>query len=265
MGLGHCYTSHRAEVESGMFRSLWALVVCVVSTLALGITATVVSMVYPQSHMTMRLAKLWSWLMLRAAGIRTSHEGLEHARHTIPCVYIANHQSAFDVWVTGLVLPVSTLYVAKQSIFRIPVLGWAIRAAGFISIDRSNRVRAVQSLEKAVERIRAGRPVLMFAEGTRSRDGRMGSFKKGAFHLALHAGVPVVPVAISGSWKILPPGSLLLRPGPIRVSFAPPLDVAPFQPDDVNGLMTAVRQAIVERLDPAEIGPPPVAVTAGTR
>ena len=127
-------------------------------------------------------------------------------------------------------------------------------ASDFIPIDRKNRPGAIRSLSRAAGRIRAGRPVILFAEGTRSRDGRLAAFKKGAFRMALEAGVPVVPVAISGSGRVLRPGSFCVRSGPVRVTFARHIDVRPHQPHDVAGLMAAVRRAIVERLDPSEVG-----------
>jgi 1-acyl-sn-glycerol-3-phosphate acyltransferase len=244
-----------------MLRGLWACIVLVAATLAFGVPAALVSLFRRGSDATMRLGRFWSRLMLASVGARVGYEGLDRAVSRLPCVYISNHQSNVDIWALIAVLPASTRFVAKQSLFRVPALGWAMAASGFISIDRSNRARAIRSLRAAARRIRDGRPVVLFAEGTRSKSGRLGDFKKGPFHLAVQAGVPVVPVAISGSWQVMPPGSLRVRPGPVTVRFLEPIDVISFQPDNHAGLRDAVRQAIEEGLEPGRRGrrPPTVA------
>jgi 1-acyl-sn-glycerol-3-phosphate acyltransferase len=238
-----------------MLRSLWALFVMVTGTIVLAIPAILASLLYRPSYATLRLGRVWSWLILKAGGVRVRYEGLDHVARRAPRIYVANHQSFLDIWSTALVLPAPTLFVAKRSLFRLPFIGWAMSAAGFVAIDRSSRASAIRSLKLAADRIRAGRSLILFPEGTRSRHGRLGPFKKGPFHLALEARVPVVPVAICGSWHALPRGSLLLRPATVRVRFAPPLEVTPFLPDDVDGLAARVRVAIAERLESAGADP----------
>jgi 1-acyl-sn-glycerol-3-phosphate acyltransferase len=247
-----------------MLRGLWALGVLVFATVTLGLAATAGALLFPGRHAVTRLARVWSRVMLRAIGVRPTYRGLERLPPGSPCIFISNHQSTVDIWALVPVLPVSVVFVAKQSLFRIPVLGWSMRAAGFIPIDRSRRGRALRSLERAAERIRDGSPVLLFAEGTRSRDGRLGLFKKGAFRLALRAGVPLVPVAISGTWGVIRPRGLRVQPGPVRVSFCQPIDVRPFLPDDVSGLALAVRSEIARHLEPVELGPEDLALLAQT-
>jgi 1-acyl-sn-glycerol-3-phosphate acyltransferase len=125
----------------------------------------------------------------------------------------------------------TTRFVSKKSIFWIPVLGQAMAVAGFIPIDRSDRTRAIRSLGRASARIRAGASVILFPEGTRSRDGKLGRFKRGAFHLAIDAGVPVVPVAISGTGKVVRPRSIVVRPGPVSVTFSPAIETQAYAND----------------------------------
>jgi len=237
-----------------MLRSLWALFVLTVSGGILGATAMVGSMIRPGGHTAMRAGRAWSRVMLAAAGIRVSYDGMDEAHRHHPCVYMANHVSMIDPFALAPALPLSTLFVSKKSLFRIPFIGWAMSAGGFISVDRSDRSRAIESLESAAERIRSGRALILFVEGTRSRDGKLGPFKKGPFHLALRAGVPVVPVAISGSRALCPPGSFVLRSGDVRVRFAPPIDLTSLGPDDLPDLMTRVRTAMLERLGASEGG-----------
>ncbi len=248
-----------------MIRWFWTFAVFLVLTAIFGLPATVWSLVRPRSDITFRLGKLWSRLILAAAGIRPVYDGLDAAVSRLPCVYISNHQSLADVWSLILALPVTTRFVAKKSLFYIPIFGWALAASGFIPIDRKNRVLAIRSLAVAGERIRAGRPVVLFPEGTRSRDGRLAPFKRGAFHLAMEAGVPVVPVAISGSWVALPPRRYRIRPGEVLVAFAPSLDPARYGPEDVESLMADVRRAIAARLAPAELDPADALLVQGAR
>lgn len=235
-----------------MLRGIWVWAVVVLATFGCALPAAVITMLRPGSHATMRFGRIWSKLILAAAGVRPSYEGLDHASDDEPRIFISNHQSLVDIWALTLALPLRARYVAKESLFRIPLMGRAMAASGFIPIDRTNRVRAVRSLQMAAQNVRAGRSLVLFAEGTRSLDGRLAPFKKGAFHLALEAGVPVVPVAISGSSRVLPAGSFRVTPGPVRVCFAPPIDPGRFARDDVESLREAVRRAIVERLAPDE-------------
>ena len=150
-------------------------------------------------------------------------------------------------------LPSPTRFVAKQELRRVPILGGAMASSGMVFIDRTDHSRAIQSMNEAAQKIRSGRPVVLFAEGTRSRDGRLHPFKKGPFHLALEAGVPVVPVAISGSWGILRPRSLVVTPGVVRVQVLEPVDVSPWEPDDVQGLMEYVHAVVRDALEPTEV------------
>ncbi len=249
-----------------MLRGLFTCCAFVLATAIFGSLVIVLGLLLPGSDVTMRMARLWSRTCLRAAGIRPVHENREHAASRLPCIFIANHQSILDIWALIPALPLSTRFVAKKSLFWIPVFGWAIAAAGFVPIDRKNRTAAMRSLSRAAEKVRGGRSLLLFAEGTRSRDGRLAPFKRGAFHLAIEAGVPVVPVAISGSGRVLPPGFLFrIAPGEVRLAFSAPIDVGPYAGNGgIDALVRDVRARIVARLDPCELGPGD-AVPAGTR
>jgi 1-acyl-sn-glycerol-3-phosphate acyltransferase len=236
-----------------MFRGLVTILTFVVSTFVLGVSAIVAVGLTRRPEMVFRLGKVWSRLLLASAGIRPTYEGLEHVAGRAPRVFLANHLSTVDIWVLAAVLPDTTVFVSKRSIFWIPVLGQAMAVGGFISIDRRDRVRAIRSMDRAAATIRGGVSIILFPEGTRSRDGKLAPFKKGSFHLALAAGVPVVPVAISGTGKVAPPRSIVVHDGEVRVTFLPPVDPAPYAPDDLQGLMARVRSAIVAHLAPEEL------------
>jgi len=235
-----------------MLRGLLTILTFVVVTTVLGLVAIVSGIVTGKTTIVFRLGRLWSRAHLEVMGIAPVYSGLEHAAGTAPRIFLPNHLSTLDIWVLAPALPVTTRFVSKRTLFWIPVLGQAMAVAGFIPIDRRDRASAIRSLGRATETIRGGASVILFPEGTRSRDGRLARFKRGAFHLALEAGVPVVPVAISGTYQVVRPRSIVVRPGPVHVTFAPPIDVADYA-GDLEGLMEKVRGEIASRLPANEL------------
>jgi 1-acyl-sn-glycerol-3-phosphate acyltransferase len=235
-----------------MLRGLLTLATVVVATFVLGLVGIAGGLVAPRSNFGYRIGRLWSQVCLAAAGIRPTFTGLEHAAGTAPRLFVANHLSIVDIWVMAVCLPETARFVAKRSLFFIPILGQTMWAAGFIPIDRGDRTQAIKSLGRAAARIRAGASVILFPEGTRSRTGKLAPFKKGAFHLALETQVPIVPIAISGSGSVVKPRSIVIRPGPVHVTLFPQVDPETFG-DDVIPLMSRVRATIASGLAPAEL------------
>lgn len=191
--------------------------------------------------------RLWVPGLLRYAGVRLVSHGRENLEPERPCLYLANHQSHVDVLVIFASVPSNLRFVAKKELFWIPFFGPYLYLAGFPLIDRSNRERAIRTLDQAAAKIRGGIPVVAFPEGTRSIDGRVHPFKKGPFMLALKAGVPIIPVTIAGTERVLPARSLRLQPGPVHIDFGRPID-----PDDYglagrDRLMEDVRRVIAGR------------------
>lgn len=190
----------------------------------------------------------WCRSLLWAGGVTVELEGLEHLDPPRPAVLVSNHESWYDVFALAGLLPVDYRFVGKQELVKIPFFGPAWLACGNIPIDRSNRAAAFESLRLAGEKIRRENAVVvMFPEGTRSADGEMLPFKKGAFVLALDLGVPVIPVGVSGSRELMPKGSFLVRPGRMRVRIGPPIEVEGMTVDDRDALLERAR-AEVERL-----------------
>jgi 1-acyl-sn-glycerol-3-phosphate acyltransferase len=161
-----------------------------------------------------------------------------------PVIFASNHESVLDIWVLFVVIQRSFRFIAKQELFRLPVFGWYLRVGGHIPVDRSNHQRAVASLARAGEAVRAGTSIVVFPEGTRSRTGRIQPFKKGPFVVAKEAGVPIVPIAISGSGAVTPSKHIEVHPAPIRVAIGDPVDPAAFA--DKESLLAEVRRRIVE-------------------
>jgi 1-acyl-sn-glycerol-3-phosphate acyltransferase len=158
-----------------------------------------------------------------------SVQGIDYIDPNAAYVYMANHQSMFDILALLGYLPVQFRWVAKKELFRIPIFGYSMKRVGYISIDRSNRQSAIQSLREAAQKIAFGVSVVVFPEGTRSSDGEIKPFKKGGFYLATDSGRPVVPVVIWGTREVMPKGKLSIRPGPIVLSINRPIDTVPYK------------------------------------
>lgn len=203
----------------------------------------------------------WSRAMLRGAGVRVELVGVEHLAPPRPAVLVCNHQSWFDVFALAGHLPVDFRFVGKRELARIPVFGAAWLACGHIAIDRSNRAAAIRSLNEAGRRLTEDEAVVvMFPEGTRSTDGRLLPFKKGAFMLALQLGVPIIPVAVAGTRAIMPKGAWTVRPGTIELRFGAPIEVTNYAAADRDVLVDIVRQRMLELREPRMAGDPPAAL-----
>jgi len=188
----------------------------------------------------------WSKRILRSAGTPVHVHGLEHVPQGTPVVYASNHTSMFDIWALSAVLPGSTRFVAKQELGKVPLLGIAMQRAGHILIDRTNRARAFEAYDKAARVIHTGISPIVFPEGTRSPTGELLPFKNAPFGLAIQAQVPIVPVYVHGTYRILPKGSIRLKPMPIEVHIGEPIPTAGLAPTAREALRDQVRAAIVE-------------------
>jgi 1-acyl-sn-glycerol-3-phosphate acyltransferase len=162
---------------------------------------------------------------------------------------MANHQSDFDILITLGHIPGQFRWIAKKELFSIPIFGAAMKTAGYIELDRNNHEKAMQSLDEAALRIREGKSVMSFPEGTRSRDGEIKSFKQGIFHLAIKSGVPIIPVSIIGSGQIMPKRSLKITPGRVKLIIGKPIDVNNYTIENRHELIDQVRKVIITNYD----------------
>ena len=173
---------------------------------------------------------------VRAAGVRVRVSGLERIPPGV-CLFAANHTSSADAPAVVGAIPRRIAILLKESLFRYPIVGAAFRLARFIPVDRRLYDSALEILEKAVQELRSGQSFLIYPEGTRSPDGRLQKFKKGAVVMAIKAGVPIVPVACSGAHRVMEKRSLVMHPGEILVEFLNPIDSTTFtleQREDLN-------------------------------
>lgn len=187
------------------------------------------------------IGAFWSRILLGLAGIKVDVRGIDNIPKGVPVVLLSNHQGAFDIPALQAFLPLQFRWVAKKSLFRIPVIGWSMSLANYIPIERENPQEAMKSMEEAAERIRKGTSVLVFPEGTRSTTGELLPFKRGAFMLAAKSGAAIVPVAIRGTSAIMKKGGFLIRPSRVTISVGKP--ILP-QESDEKDLRNRTKKAI---------------------
>jgi 1-acyl-sn-glycerol-3-phosphate acyltransferase len=198
-----------------------------------------------------RINQLWTWLVLRIAGISVTVRGLENIDASEQYVFMVNHQSNIDIPVLVQSLTQFQLrWIAKKELLWVPLFGWAMWATKHIIVNRSDPTDAVKSLERAKRRIAAGISVVVFPEGTRSRNGKLLPFKKGGFLLALKTGKNIVPVTINGSGQLLPSGDWRLRSGNVEVIVGKPIMTATYRAGRIRLLSDQVRQAIAAHQRP---------------
>ena len=189
--------------------------------------------------------RIWSPVLLWAGGAKLEVLGQENVDPKRPTIYVANHQSAIDIPAHFMAVPIPFRYVAKSQLKWVPFIGWYLALAGHVFVNRSNRAKAIASLDAAAAKIRGGTSIFLYPEGTRSPDNRILPFKKGPFALALKARVPICPVTIEGSGKLMPKSTWNITPGPVRVRIGKPIDTTGFAENDREGLARAVRKVII--------------------
>lgn len=185
----------------------------------------------------------------RIAGIRVEASGVENIPAGV-CVFAANHASNLDPMVFFPVIPRRISVLIKKELLRIPILSAGMRAAKFVAVDRGDREAAAASVDQAVRYLHEGLSFAVFPEGTRSPDGRLRPFKKGAVLMGIQAGVPIVPVAIVGAQNLMRKGSRRINPGEITVHFGTPLDASQFSIDRRSELLAQLEAEVAAALPP---------------
>ncbi len=235
-----------------MLRTIWVYAVGITVTPVLATYAILVSFL-GRSKVACRcsaIARLWGRCLMRATGSTVTVEGLERFDPTEPHIMIANHQSWFDVFALIGWFPGDFRFVAKEELRRIPIFGLSWQRCGHISIDRADRSAAIGSLDRASERIkREGLTIVMFPEGTRSPDGQLQPFKKGAFVLAISSGVPILPVSIHGTRRIMAKGRWRIGKADVSVRVGTPLDTLMYGLEGRDRLRGDAWMALRELLD----------------
>ena len=209
-----------------MIRLIFVLAVVGINTF---ISATLVifgGIFNPYSRFNNAVTRTWARIIVFFLGAKLTIEGLENIQKDHSYVVVSNHQSQIDIPILVAALPSNLRIIAKKELFKIPFLGWGMKAVGMLEIDRSNHKQSIETLKKAEKIVRERHlSVLVFPEGTRSSDGKIHPFKKGPFILAINTGLPILPVSVSGTGQITPKGKLQINKGPVKIVIHPSIPV----------------------------------------
>jgi 1-acyl-sn-glycerol-3-phosphate acyltransferase len=230
--------------------TIWCWTGCSLST-AFWASLSILGGIFSKSgrlqHYCMRR---WSRDNLWLSRARVIIEGLENVDCHSPQIFVANHCGLHDILSLAAHLPVQFRWVAKKSLFNVPFMGWHMRRAGYIPIDRDDPRAAAKSIVAAAELIRGGINAIAFPEGRRSHTGKLGEFQSGAFALALRTEIPLVPIAVEGSHRVIVPQTLQVNPGTIiRIRIAKPINLALYKKSERQKLMGEVHEIINRNLE----------------
>ena len=228
-----------------MFRTVFVWFSIVLATLVLGFLAFVTYPFDPSGRIVHHYARLWGKVALLANRVSVRIEGLERVREKGPYIFMSNHQGSYDIFALLGCLPFQFRWLAKKELFSIPFFGWTMAAAGYISIDREGSRETVEAMNEAARKIREGMSVVIFPEGSRSPNGSIQPFRKGGFTLAIKSQVPIVPIAIAGSWEIMPKDTWRLAAGNIRMRIGDPVETRQYSLRERKILMEKVNAAIL--------------------
>lgn len=213
-------------------------------TLVLGTVSLACSFFDHSGRWQHRLARAWSWLILKTTGSPFTIEGLEDLDLTQPAIYAANHSSALDIPVLYVGLPFQFRILAKSELFRLPLMGGHLKRSGQIPIDRSDARATLRSLSAASQTVKSGMPLVVFPEGGRSRDGHMQPFLGGVFYVAIKAQAPIVPMAIVGAYEALPMNTYVICPTKFRLIVGEPISTEGLVSRDMEALSARVHEAL---------------------
>lgn len=232
-----------------MFRSALLVFFSVIVTAFMATFAFFMPFVSPGEEKVHLIARIWARMLLWLTGVKVDTDGVENVLSDKPRIFMANHQSDYDILIVLAHIPGQFRWIAKKELFKIPIFGKAMRNAGYIEIDRQHHENAMKSLEEAARKIREGKSVVTFPEGTRSRDGKIKQFKQGMFYLAIQSGVPIVPISIIGASEIMPKRTLMIKPGKINMVIGRPIDVSSYTVETRAELIDLVRGVIIRTFE----------------
>ncbi len=201
--------------------------------------------------MYFKLSRFFSGGILYFGGVRLEISGLENLDKNAAYIFVSNHSSQFDIPTLQFAVPMKTTIVYKKELNKIPLFGWQMMTGPYIAVDRKNIESAAKSIETAKKYMAEKKwSILLFAEGTRSKNGEVQPFKRGAFYLASRAGFPIVPVSISGAQKILPKGKFKIKSGTVQVHFDKPIITGNISSrKDELDLMAKVREIVIRNIE----------------
>jgi 1-acyl-sn-glycerol-3-phosphate acyltransferase len=227
-----------------MFRTVWVVIGSVLVTIPSATAVLLVALLRSNATLIDRIIRLWARSIVRIAGIDLRARNIDLIEPNQRYILVANHYSYFDIPCIFAAIPQPIRFMAKVSLFKIPIFGWALGRSGFIPIDRKNRRTAVKSFDLAALRIRKGNTIVVFPEEGRSRERQTRPFQRGGFLLALKSELPVVPIAVDGTFDVFKVGAKRVTPGPVTITVTPPIPTAGLSVRDKEKLATESRDRI---------------------
>jgi 1-acyl-sn-glycerol-3-phosphate acyltransferase len=232
-----------------MLRTLWVAIVALFVSIPVSMAVIVIAIFSSSSSSLIdRLIRFWARSLVRAAGIDLHVENVERLDPAQRYILVGNHNSYFDIPCIFAAIPQPIRVMAKVSLFKIPIFGWALGRAGFIPIDRKNRRTAVKSFDLAAQRIRRGNTIVVFPEEGRSRSREMRPFQRGGFLLAIKSELPILPLALEGTYDVFPVGARRVTPGRVTVKVGTPIPTADASVREKERLAQQARAQIAEML-----------------
>lgn len=237
------------KIKARLF-TIWCWAGCALSTVFWGTVSILGSLISGSGKLQHYCMRRWSKDNLWLSRARVEIEGLGNIIQDRPQIFVANHSGLHDILSLAALLPIQFRWIAKKSLFRVPFMGWHMRRSGYISIDRENPRGAAKSIIEAAGVIQNGVNAIAFPEGTRSRTGSLGNFHSGAFSLALRTKVPLIPVTLDGSYRVIAPKTLQVNPGTvIRIRIDRPIDLSSYLKGEKRRLMEEVYQIMHRNLE----------------
>ena len=227
-------------------RTVYCWVTLAILTIGVGALYVPAAIVAPEGRFVRRLERFWVWFILRGSNVSLRAHGLEHVAPGRSYIVMANHRSMYDIPALHYLLGADRdlRWIGKHEMLKVPFFGWAYGASRHIAIDRRDRPRAIEALTRAAEESRDGVSFVIMPEGTRSVDRTLAPFKKGGFHLAIDTGLPILPVGIVGTERLMRKGEWWILPGSIDVHIRPAIDVETMTKADLESLRDRVSEEI---------------------
>ena len=229
----------------GLYQYIIVWPIMVVLTLFTAVF-TMIFVPFRNAEFVHRVQQFWSRSFYRLMFLPVTVEGLEHIQPGQSYVFVSNHQSMFDVWLIYGWLPVIFKWLMKAELRKVPFVGIACKAAGHIFVDRKNPKAAMESMENIKKQLKDGVCTVIFPEGTRTKDGQVGRFKRGAFQIALDLKLPIIPISLSGCYDVLPKGKSFVYRRPVRMYVGEPIDITQFENN--NDAIDFVRNKVIENM-----------------
>jgi 1-acyl-sn-glycerol-3-phosphate acyltransferase len=235
----------------GKLKTAWVVFWWALDSIAFFAPISIAGIVGPTGRLAFRLCQGWTWWATVVCRVRIETVGNPSLDRSRSYVIMSNHQSLFDIPAMMLGLGLQFRWIIKKSFVYVPFFGWALWLARHVFIDRSNAKRSLRAMDAAARKLPKGVSIAVFPEGTRSDDGVIRGFKSGGFLLAVRNGLPILPVTVNGSWRVLPDKrSMAFHPGPIQLIVGEPIETNGYDRKKLDALVERTRAAIASRLDP---------------